>query len=591
MKKRVFIFPIILVSLFLFLESCKDHQETEGSVSSGIDQVLFSPGDDGIKEFRIPSLITTNEGTLLAVCDARVNRSGDLPNHINLAIRRSTDNGKTWSAIDYVMKSQPNEGICDPSMLVDRDTGTIWVFGLHGKKGIGLWASQAGIDNPETAQVFAFKSDDDGVTWSEPKNINSQIKKPEWLCALGAPGRGFQMSDGTLVIPSYYRSDKGDKVLNSYLFYSKDHGNTWEFSNTPAENTTECTLVEIADGRLMLNMRNHYKKGFRAISYTSDLGQTWTPLKFDEALQDPVCQGNMIRYEHDSEKALLFSNSASSKGRKNQSIKISYDDGKTWPIQKVIFKGKSAYSCMTQLSNGDIGLLYEKEKNGSISFRQISLAWLKSDQQQKSIVVFGNSTTAWRPKAIKKVYGLRLEEKLQANGFDCIVINSGVGGSHTGHIEDNDRHKKRHALDRFQSDVLDYKPEMVVMQYGINDSYVDEGGPEGKSRISLEKYYDNLTYMVKKMQEAGIKVVLMTPNQFDDRKEAWRLERLALYKDQLKRVAKENNLPLIDVWELNEQYKKENGSLTPLLLDGVHPNDEAHEIIAEKLFIEVKEQI
>ncbi|GGK33989.1 hypothetical protein GCM10007962_30550 [Yeosuana aromativorans] len=592
MKKKIFVLSIILILLFVSLVSCKiqkkDTFRQSSSLSSGIDQVLFQPGDDGVREFRIPSLITTNKGTLLGVCDARVNRGGDLPNHINMAIRRSTDNGKTWSTIDYVMKSKPNEGVCDPTLVVDKETGTIWAFGLHGDKGVGLFNSRAGIDNPETAQIYAFKSDDDGLTWSEPKNMNFQIKNPKWLCALGAPGRGIQMTNGTIVVPAYYRSYGDEKLLNSYLFYSKDHGKTWEYSNTPAENTTECTIVETADGRLMLNMRNHYNKGCRATSYTSDMGKTWTPLKFDQALIDPVCQASLLEYQIGDKRLLLFSNPASTNYRKNQSIKISYDEGKTWPVSKVIFKGKSGYSCLTQLQNGRIGLLYEKENRGAIYYRNMSLDWLESKEEQKNIVVFGNSTTAWRPLAVKKVYGLRLEEKLQQAGFQCNVINSGVGGSHTGTIEDNNYHKVRHARDRFQSDVLDYSPEIVVMQYGINDSYVDKGGEEGESRIPLDKYYENLTFMVKEMQKAGIKVVLMTPNQFDERKEAWRLERLSLYKNELKRVAIENNLPLVDVWELNEQYKKENGSLSALLLDGVHPNDKLHEVIAEKLFTLIK---
>lgn len=572
----------IIVMFVLSISGCSSQEKETGTIKSG-DQILFSPGDDNVREYRIPSLITTHKGTLIAACDARVKRKGDLPNNIDIAIRRSEDNGETWEAIKYAIKSGATEGSCDPSIIVDKETGTIWMFVLHGNEGVGLWQSKAGIDESTTGHIYVIKSDDDGLTWSEPLNINSMVKNPEWLCALAAPGRGFQMKNGTLVIPGYFRSEKEPNLLCSYIFYSKDHGETWSYSTTPAENTTECTVVELADGRLMLNMRNHYNKGMRAISYTSDLGTNWTPLRFDEELIDPVCQANMIEYDYNDEKLLLFANSASSKGRKNQSIKISYDEGDTWPIQKTIFKGRSAYSCLTQLHDGSIGLLYEKGNRGAIAFKRVTLNWLKSDVQQRNIVVFGNSTTAFRPMTIDKVYGLRLEEKLNKAGISSNVINSGIGGSHTGSVEDNNRFKIKHALDRFQIDVLEYNPDVVVMQFGINDSYVDEGGVEAHSRIPLEKYYENMTYMVKEMQKNSIKVVLMTPNPFDESKEQWRYDRLSLYMQKLKQVAKENNTELVDVWAMFEAYKKENETMKPLLLDGVHPNDIAHELIANEL--------
>jgi len=587
-KKLNRVFLIIVVCLSVTF--CSKTSKEKTGLTANYDTVLFAPGDHEVREYRIPSLVTTNSGTLLAACDARVSRTGDLPNHINISLRRSTDNGKTWGAITNIITSSMAEGSCDPSMVVDKETGTIWLFALHGDKGIGLWQSKKGIEEKDTGHIYAVKSNDDGITWSAPVNINHMVKDKDWLCALAAPGRGFQMKNGTLVIPAYYRGDKS-RVLSSYLFYSKDHGATWQYSSSPAINTTECTVVEVSDGKLMLNMRNHYGKGRRAVSYTSDMGKTWSPLEFVEDLKDPVCQASMITYKHKKQNLLLFSNASSEKGRKNQAVAISYDQGKTWPVQKTIFKGRAAYSCLTQLNDGTIGLLYEKENRGAISFRRITYDWLTTDVKQKTIVVFGNSTTAFRPMAIKKVFSERLEEKLHVAGIPSVVINSGVGGSHTGSIKDNDRHKKRHALDRFQSDVLDYKPDVVIMQYGINDSYVDTGGSEGKSRISLVNYRKNLNFMVQKMQNEGVDVMLMTPNQFDERKDKWRNDRLFLYVEQMRKVAKEYNTKLIDVWELNNDYLKKNPSLKPLLIDGVHPNDLAHEIIANEIEVFFSESL
>jgi len=573
-------FLIIIFALFIINEEKGQCFENNPVFE---EQVLFAPGDSGIREFRIPSLVTTAKGSLLAVCEARVKKPGTLPNNIDIVMRRSTDGGQTWSPLKKILDYEGWEGASDPSLLVDRVTGTVWLFVLHGKKGVGLFQSKAGIDGDSTCHLLALHSDDDGLTWSKPININRMVKSPNWFCALEAPGRGFQMKKGTLVVPGYYRSSQPSNHLCSYLIYSTDHGKTWDYSSSPAENTTESTLVELEDGRLMLNMRNHCKKGCRAVSYTSDMGKSWSPLEFKTELPDPGCQASMITYETENEKLLLFSNLSSSVDWRNMTVKVSYDKGKTWPLQKTIFKGPSGYSCLTVLPGNDMGLLYEKHTNGSLTFCRFNLSWLQSPEDRKTIVVFGNSTTAWRPLKVRKVYCIRLEENLIKAGVPCQIINSGQGGSHTGSVKDNDRFKIQHARDRFQHDVLDYHPDVVIMQYGINDSYVDHGGPDGESRISLPSYYENLTYMLTAMKDAGIKVVLMTPNPFDSRLETWRNDRLALYAVQMRRVAKENDVFLVDVWKLFENRLNKSKAHSQLLLDGVHPTDKGHKIVADAL--------
>ena len=157
-----------------------------------------------------------------------------------------------------------------------------------------------------------------------------------------------------------------------------------------------------------------------------------------------------------------------------------------------------------------------------------------------------------------------------------------MGWSHTGFLADNKRHKRQHARDRFQEKILSRKPDVVIMQFGINDSYMDQGAQEGNSRIPLKKYHGNLTHMVGEMKKAGIGVILMTSNPFGANKEDWRHERLREYAERMRSVAKEQDVPLVAVWEMYAEYAKKN-SVDSLLLDGVHPNDAGHQMLTERL--------
>ena len=204
------------------------------------------------------------------------------------------------------------------------------------------------------------------------------------------------------------------------------------------------------------------------------------------------------------------------------------------------------------------------------------------------IIAFGDSTTAFRKGRIDKVYSIRLQEALAKKRIDANVINEGVGGSHTGFLADNKRHKRQHARDRFQEKVLSRKPDVVIVQFGINDSYVDQGGQEGSSRIPLEKYHGNLTHMVEALKDADIDVILMTPNPFGSNKEDWRHERLREYAEKMRLVAREQKVPLVDVWEMYGEYAKKN-NVDHLLLDGVHPNDAGHQMLTERLLPVVME--
>lgn len=208
------------------------------------------------------------------------------------------------------------------------------------------------------------------------------------------------------------------------------------------------------------------------------------------------------------------------------------------------------------------------------------------------IVAFGNSTTAFR-KGVEKVYSVRLQEKLIDAGIDATVINAGVGSSHTGSIRDNDFAKVRHGMDRFETDVLVHFPHWVIINFGLNDAYQDQG-IGGKPRIPLSQYRKNIEMYIQKIEEQGGKVILLTPNPLGSKYEQFRNDQVKKYADCIRDIASDQDLLLVDSWKLFYRYAKtnhKNKNIDFLYLDGIHPNDQGHEIIAGALFKLLCEQI
>src|SRR5690606_19862083 len=240
-------------------------------------------GDDGVHSYRIPGLATTPNGTLLAVYDIRRESSVDLQGDIDVGLSRSTDGGKTWERMKVIMdmkehggKPAAENGIGDPAILVDPFTNTVWVMALwaHGKPGEMLWnSSQTGMTPEETGQLMVVKSEDDGITWTRPINITTQIKDPKWKLMFNGPGKGITMRDGTLVFAGQYKDE--NNLPHSTIIFSKDQGQTWKIGTAARPNTTEAQVVELNDGSLMLNMRDN-RGGSRSVAVTADMGKTWT---------------------------------------------------------------------------------------------------------------------------------------------------------------------------------------------------------------------------------------------------------------------------------------------------------------------------
>lgn len=211
-------------------------------------------------------------------------------------------------------------------------------------------------------------------------------------------------------------------------------------------------------------------------------------------------------------------------------------------------------------------------------------------QDTLKIVAFGNSTTAPR-KNISRVYPSILQDTLKFMNINAIVINSGIPGSHSGSIKDNDFHKVLHAMDRFESAVLSYHPKWVIISFGINDSWQDNGR-QNPSRISIEDYHENLLYFIDQVEKNNGKPILMTPNPIGIKYEKWRYERLKNYMEIIKGLAKKKKTPLVDVWSLFYNHVKNKPvGIDFLLLDGMHPNDIGHKIMADaviKIIIDSK---
>lgn len=350
---------------------------------------LRKAGDDNSSAYRIPGLVTTKKGSLIAVYDIRRRGGRDLPGDVDVGMSRSVDGGRTWSPMKVIMDMGDDpkwsyDGVGDPAILVDQTTGTIWCAGTwsHGNRS---WnGSGPGMKPEETGQLMLAKSDDDGLTWSNPINITPQVKKPEWCFLLQGPGKGITMQDGTIVFAAQFQDTPENKRLpRSTILYSKDHGKTWMVGTGAFDDTTESQVVEIEAGVLMLNCR-YNRESTRVVMITKDMGKTWQkhPSSQRSLIEPRACMGSLIHVDAELgnplQGNLLFSNPDSVRARERIMLKASSDNGKSWPKANrlLIDEGVGAgYSCMTMIDRDTVGILYEGN-SANLIFQRIKLAEL-----------------------------------------------------------------------------------------------------------------------------------------------------------------------------------------------------------------------
>ncbi|MFD5655373.1 exo-alpha-sialidase [Streptomyces sp. NPDC127039] len=338
----------------------------------------------GSPYYRIPALTRTTEGTLLAAYDARPTLA-DLPSNIGIMVRRSTDGGTTWQAQQVVRKDAAPKGYGDPSLLVDRETGRIFLFYAAGVNQ-GFAGSATGNDesDPDVLQADYSYSDDDGLTWKHER-ITADIKNPAWGGMFAASGEGIQLRHGQYagrLIQQYAIRNNGKNYAVSA--YSDDHGATWKMGTPVGPGGDENKTVELSDGRVMLNNRS---APYRTVAYSTDGGVTYTPFQQDTELPDPANNGSITRFAPDVDAShpraswLMFSNTATTNSRSNLTVRLSCDNGQNWPIRKTVESGAAAYSTLTPLSDGTaanprMGMLWERDNYQHITYSSFDLVWL-----------------------------------------------------------------------------------------------------------------------------------------------------------------------------------------------------------------------
>jgi sialidase-1 len=378
---------------------------------------LFVAGRGGYTSCRIPALIATSRGTLLAFCEARGAARGDW-GPIDILLRRSTDGGKTWSqprkVADVAGPHKKNplalaQKLADPDavtqnnplVIADAQTGAIHFLFCH-----------------EYMRCFYRRSDDDGQTFTEPVEITAAFesfrKHYDWKVLATGPGHGVQLAGGRLIVPVWLSTGTGGHAHRPSVIstiYSDDHGATWQCGDIiagetdPLVNPSETVAVELADGRVLMNIRSESKSNRRAVAISPNGATEWTRPVFDEELVEPICMASLCRLTQEStggRNRILFSNPANltkadgkakageRRDRENLTIRLSYDEAQSWPVSKTLEAGRSAYSDLAVGADGTIYCLYERSTDvdgalgSTLTLARFNLEWLTEGKDMVS---------------------------------------------------------------------------------------------------------------------------------------------------------------------------------------------------------------
>jgi sialidase-1 len=348
---------------------------------------VFTPKADGYKSVRIPALVVTKAGTLLAFAEGRAANTDQAKN--KLLLKRSTDGGKSWGQL-AVIADGGDRPLNNPCAVVDRKTGRVLLMFQSYPAGIAERSPKLKTGHAGDAIVrnFLITSDDDGKTWAKPRDVTAGTKRPTGATTNACgPGVGIQLTDGPhagrILIP-FNEGPWGQ--WNVYAAISDDGGATWATGKNapggtdpdgkPGEPSTvnEVQFVELAGGLVRLNARRWSGRALRKTAVSTDGGVTWSAVEDVPELADPGCMASMVRVSH-APSRILFSGPISTK-RANGTVFLSTDEGKTWPTHRVLVAGPFAYSCLAGLPDGTVGCLYEADNYGAIRFARFTLDWL-----------------------------------------------------------------------------------------------------------------------------------------------------------------------------------------------------------------------
>jgi sialidase-1 len=372
---------------------------------------LFEAQTGGYAMYRIPGIVVTAKGTVLATCEARKSPSGDWGT-IDILLRRSTDCGRTWSAPQR-LSDVPGPKEKNPVALAQKLATTDEVT----YNNCVLIADRAGPVHAlfclEYARCFYLRSDDDGLTWSQPVEITATFERfrrdYDWKVLATGPAHGIQLRGGRLVVPVWLSTGTGGHAHRPSVaatIFSDDAGATWHPGEIAVPNTAdwlhpnETVVVELADGRVMLNVRCESKRHRRLVTTSRDGATDWAPPAFDDALLEPICMASIVRHSlagaGGSRNRILFANPhwleradgkavpGGSRDRKNVSVKLSYDEAATWPVDKPLEPGFSGYTDLAVLPDGTILCFYERGsldgkniyRTGRLTVARFNLEWL-----------------------------------------------------------------------------------------------------------------------------------------------------------------------------------------------------------------------